>query len=133
MFLDRLEEKEKEVFLDLAIQTSKTNGMVEEKEKEMIKQYCREMEISEYTIYDSKTAEEAAVFFKDLEEWKKKIVLIELIGLGIADGKYDKKEREFIDFLADKMMISKNCIDLLEEAVKDYQIIVEKMSVVVFS
>ena len=120
MFLDKLEGKEREVFLDLAVQTAKANGMVEGKEKELIKHFCREMAISEYTIYDTKTIEEAAAFFKNAKKWKKKIIISELIGIGVADGKFNKEERKFIDELADEMEIKKECVDSLEEVVKDY-------------
>jgi len=120
MFLDKLEGKEREVFLDLAVQTAKANGMVEGKEKELIRHFCREMDISEYTIYDTKTIEEAAAFFRDAKKWKKKIIISELIGIGVADGKFNKEERKFIDELADEMEIKKDCVDSLEEVVKDY-------------
>ena len=41
MFLEKLSEREKEVFLDLARATAKANGMVEDSEKEMIRRYCQ--------------------------------------------------------------------------------------------
>lgn len=133
MFLYKLEGKEREVFLDLAVQTAKANGMVESKEKEMIKQYCREMAISEYTIFEEKTIDDIAEFFKETDTWKKKIVLIELIGLGVADDKFDKEERQFINNLAEKMGIETECINTLEENVKEYRKLVEKISGNVFS
>ena len=63
MFLEKLSEEEKEVFLDLARATAKANGMVEESEKAMIQRYCREMSMDEHKIYDVKKTDEAAAFF----------------------------------------------------------------------
>ena len=128
MYLNKLEGKEKEVFLDLAVQTAKVNGMVEEAEKEMITRYCREMSISEYTIYEPRSIDEAAEFFKEEKKWKRRIVIFELIVLSAKDGKIDKKEREFFDTLADKMGIKKGCVDDLEEDVKKYVKLTDKIT-----
>lgn len=133
MYLNRLEGKEREIFLDLAVQIAKMNGMIEDAEKELIRRCCREMAISEYTIYDTKTLDEAAAFLKDSKKWKKRIILLELIGIGVSDGKFNKKEKEFVEELAEKMGVGKGCIETLEEDVKEYHKIAEKISNDVFS
>lgn len=120
MFLEKLDEREKEVFLDLAKYTAKTNGMVEDSEKTMIQRYCREMGINEGKMYDSKSVDEAAAFFAERPGKVRNIVLTELLMLTYADKKYDKEEKAFLKDLADKMKIGKDSYDTLKKDVEKF-------------
>ncbi len=46
MFLGKLNEEEKKLFLNLAVKVAEANGIVAEAEKNMINQYCLEMGLS---------------------------------------------------------------------------------------
>ena len=127
MFLEKLDEREKEVFLDLARLTAKANGVVDDDEKEMITRYCREMNISEFKIYDTKNLDEAAAFFAGRSNKAKNIVLVELLLLCSADGKKDKDEKQFVKDLAAKMDINKETYDILKEDVNHYRDFISEM------
>ena len=89
MFLDKLNDKEKEMFLDLAVYAAQANGVVEETEKNMIMQYCKEMGVAFYDISKLHTLEEIIGVFTKSSKEKKKIVVLELLGLCYADNEFD--------------------------------------------
>ena len=127
MFLEKLNEREKEVFLDLARETAKANGMVEESEKAMIRRYCREMSMDEHKIYDVKKTDEAAEFFKTASSKARNIVIVELLILCSADGDKDKAENNFVEELSVKMGIEKETYAVLKKDVKNYLELVHDM------
>ena len=45
MYLNELSNEQKDLFMDLAIFTMKSNGVVEEQEENLVRQYCVEMNI----------------------------------------------------------------------------------------
>ncbi|MBR3636329.1 MAG: hypothetical protein IKN45_00270 [Lachnospiraceae bacterium] len=127
MFLEKLSEREKEVFLDLARATAKANGMVEDSEKEMIRRYCREMSMDEHKIYDEVTVDEAAEFLKESSSKVRNIIIVELMILCSADGEKDKEEKKFVKDLAEKIGISLETYDVLKKDVKAYHEMIHDM------
>lgn len=127
MFLEKLSEREKEVFLDLARATAKANGMVEDSEKEMIRRYCREMSMDEHKIYDEVTVDEAAEFLKGSSSKVRNIIIVELMILCSADGEKDKEEKKFVKDLAEKIGISLETYDVLKKDVKAYHEMIHDM------
>lgn len=101
MFLNQLKEENKELFLKVCVHASLSNGVFANKEKEMISEYCREMNISENVPECGET------FDATLEELsekatneEKKIIMLEILGLVKSDGVYDEKEKKFMNDLA---------------------------------
>ena len=127
MFLEKLSEREKEVFLDLARATAKANGMVEDSEKEMIRRYCREMSMDEHKIYDEVTVDEAAEFLKGSSSKVRNIIIVELMILCSADGEKDKEEKKFVKDLAEKIGISLETYDILKKDVKAFHEMIHDM------
>ncbi|MBQ1487447.1 MAG: hypothetical protein IIZ41_01620 [Lachnospiraceae bacterium] len=127
MFLEKLSEREKEVFLDLARATAKANGMVEDSEKEMIRRYCREMSMDEHKIYDEVTVDEAAEFLKESSSKVRNIIIVELMILCSADGEKDKEEKKFVKDLAEKIGISLETYDILKKDVKAFHEMIHDM------
>ena len=127
MFLEKLSEREKEVFLDLARATAKANGMVEDSEKEMIRRYSREMSMDEHKIYDEVTVDEAAEFLKESSSKVRNIIIVELMILCSADGEKDKEEKKFVKDLAEKIGISLETYDILKKDVKAFHEMIHDM------
>lgn len=128
MFLDRLNDKEKEMFLDLAVYAAQANGTVEDAEKNMIMQYCKEMSVAFYDISKLHTLDEIiGVFLKSSKE-KKKIVILELLGLCFADNEFDDIEDAFIKKVSDDIGLKDNIYDILKKDIKEYSIILGILS-----
>lgn len=98
MFLSGLSKEQKELFLDLVIFSMKIDGEVDEREENVAKQYCNEMQIE----FRSTTSLPSYVdVFKRLKEISdltdlKKITL-ELVTLMYADDNFADEEEELLE------------------------------------
>lgn len=97
MFLDGLNDKEKEKFLELAHLAIQVDGQIKESELNMFDMFKREMGKTEYIIKHENL--DSLVMFFDMQTKKsKKIVLFELAGALLSDDEYDEAEEKwFID------------------------------------
>ena len=98
MFLNMLNEQEKQEYLNLVVLAAHINGVLEDEEKIMIRGYQREMGLTNDAIPVCSELDEASVFrgFSESEVSHKKIVLFELIGLLLCDNEYDEDETRFV-------------------------------------
>lgn len=123
MFLSKLNNKEKEMFLDIAVYTAQSNGIVEDVEKELIMQYCREMGVSFYDISKLHSMQELVDFFSNVSKEKKRIVVLELLGLCYADGCMDAIETAFTEKFAQDIGLSEEIYNMIKKDVEEYSII----------
>jgi len=123
MFLDKLNDKEKEMFLDLAVYAAQANGVIEDIEKDLILQYCREMTVAFYDISKLHPLEEIIEVFSKTSKEKKRIVILEILGLCYADGDFDTVEQAFAKKFAQDIGLKDDIFDLLERDIKEYSII----------
>ena len=126
MFLNLLSKEEKQNFINLAIIAANINGSFETEEKELIKGYQREMDISkESIVLDSNDNEESVFhFFAASEKSHKKIVLFEIIGLLTCDSSFDEKEKDFVFRLSKAIGLSADDVDTLSQFALRYSDIV---------
>ena len=123
MFLDRLNDKEKEMFLDLTVYTAQANGIIEDTEKNLILQYCKEMGVAFYDISKLHTLEEVVAVFSKSSKEKKRIVLLEILGLCYADGDFDTVEQAFAKKFSQDIGLKDDLFDTLSRDIKEYSII----------
>ena len=128
MFLDRLNDKEKEMFLDLAVYTAQSNGVVEESEKNMILQYCKEMAVAFYDISKLHSLEEVIAVFAKSSKEKKKIVILELLGLCYSDDDFDEVEDAFVKKFSYDIGLKEDVYETLKKDIKEYTIILNILS-----
>lgn len=106
MFLNLLQENNKEYFLKLCVHASLANDIFAEEEKEMIYAYCQEMDVKEHIPDEIEDFEDVVnTLSEQTDEVEKNIILMEILGLIKEDGIYDEKEKEFMKKLADGMKI----------------------------
>ena len=123
MFLDRLNDKEKEMFLDLTVYSAQANGVIEDTEKNMILQYCKEMGVAFYDISKLHSLEEVIAVFSKSSKEKKRIVLLEILGLCYADGDFDTVEQAFAKKFSQDIGLKDDLFDTLSRDIKEYSII----------
>ncbi len=118
-----LSEKQKYYFLGLACSVAAIDGDFSTIEEELIKQYCREMQIS-YNSDELKTAaNDVSNSIFEITEWDitaKKIIIFELIGLALSDNRYDYSEKNFINMIGNSFDIDENFTDSCEIAISSY-------------
>ncbi|MBD5525767.1 MAG: TerB family tellurite resistance protein [Lachnospiraceae bacterium] len=128
MFLDKLNNEEQEAFLSLSVHAAKANGVVEEEEKSMIKEYCREMGHSHFNTEDVLPFEKVVEIYGNSEMQNRKIVLMEILGLLYADGTYDEKEKAFIQDFAEKICLDPETVEKQTGLIKKYLELVKEMA-----
>ncbi|MBP3810230.1 MAG: hypothetical protein ILA15_05805 [Clostridiales bacterium] len=120
MFLDRLNNEEKVMFLDLAVYAAQSNGIVDEAESKMLMQYCKEMGIAFYDVSSIHSMEEVKNCFSVTSEEKKRIVALELLGLCYIDGDFDSVESAFAEKFSRDIGVSDEVYKVLTRDIDEY-------------
>ncbi len=121
MYLAMLNEKEKEIFLEVAFGLVMVDGDYSEAEKAVINGYCQEMQCG----FDEKLmVKPMDELIKDIKlnsnNRIKKIFVFELIGLAMVDGKYHEDERAIINKLEVEFDIAPGFVKDCEDALNEY-------------
>ena len=117
MFLSKLKSEEKELFLDLGIHLASSDGDFSEVEKNNIKQMCQEMGVRERFETKLDLNEALNQFSEIADIYEKKITMIELAGIVMADGIYTLEEKAFLHKITEVFNIDKNDCDTVIELV----------------
>ncbi len=126
MFLSYLNDSEKEMFLELASQVARSDGVFCEKEKEMMEIYRKEMNMpeNEYKIKGI-GIDHAVSFFSKCPLKIQKYIFIEIGAIIFADGKYHEAEKGIVDVLKKAFAVSdekeKEMFDAVNEITKAYR------------
>lgn len=120
MFLNTLSTEEKSMFLDMAIHASQINGLVEESERSILEQYCKEMDIKPYEKTKLHSINEIKEFFSSSSEVSKRVAVLELLGLGYIDGIYDETENAVVKDFAIGIGLSEETYKLLNRDIDQY-------------
>lgn len=114
MFLSKLDQSKKELFLQLSIHAALANNILEREEEELISEYCIEMGINKYKIeIRSELNELLNQINKSCTEEEKNIIIFEIVGLLMADNEFDSFEAEFMNNVKTKLGISDEKLKML--------------------
>ncbi len=127
MFLNQLTEKEKEAFISLSIHAAKSNGEFAEEERNMISEYCKEMNLV-FVADDIMKLDEIFDLFAKADIEEKRIALLELLGLMYADGSFDNLENQFVKNFIHAIGLTEEELVKQEELLKKYMEIIEEMA-----
>ncbi len=119
MLLNRLQDKNKKLFLQLETILVHIDGEYSDTEKKIVKNHCEEMGL-EPIEYDSDVdiKELAGMINNEMSVEEKKIIFIELITVAIIDGVYDSREKEFVESLGKMLALPKEVGDQAFEMVQ---------------
>ena len=121
MFLNQLNENNKERFLNLCGHAIMADNVVEPEEMEYLALCCYEMEIPNQLPDISESLDDIiSDISKDATAYEKKIIAFELIRLFKYDGSYDEEEKTFMQPILNKLEISAETHDILEKLADDY-------------
>lgn len=107
MFLNRLSNKEKIGFLELAHYVARSDGDFSEEQKAIIKEYCTEMQID-----DIEYNEESFDIYNTLDKIQnpksRRIVLLEIMALIYSDDFLHEEERIVLEKILEEFDLSYN-------------------------
>ncbi|WP_010098516.1 hypothetical protein [Ornithinibacillus scapharcae] len=95
MFLNLLNKKESENFLELAYDAMEINGVIKESEEAIVETYRKETGLLDYQLKE-KSLEELITSFQSSTKKVKRAVIIELAGVLDADEVVDEDEKKWI-------------------------------------
>ena len=114
MFLNRLDNNSKEVFLSLAYYISTVDSLYVNIQKTLISKYLQEMNIADID-FDINQFELVDSVKKVTNKEDQKIILIELLGIVYNDGVITNIEKEMIDKIVDTWNINSSLVVVYSE------------------
>lgn len=108
MYLNTLNEEQKNIFLDLCILAAKANNVVAEDEIAIINEYCNEMHIA--ARYEEERNFDLCIedLKKDCNKRTIKIIVLELTALILSDNICDEDEEKYIQEFISRVGITKS-------------------------
>lgn len=128
MFLNQLSNKEKKAFINLSMMISKSNGVFDEAEQEMIQAYCKEMEIAFSDSEEADDIEDIVTVFKTATDHVKRIVILESLGLAYSDGQLDSKEDMLMRSFAEKIGIDEDTYKEIAVLLNKYIMVLKELT-----
>lgn len=105
MYLSELNASEKYNFLELAFYAMGVNGTHKESEKEILEAFFQECNVGEYKISNQENISSVIEKISASKETTRKIIILELFGVLLADGEYCDAEKTFMEGLAESLDI----------------------------
>lgn len=131
MFLRRLSNEQKGLFLELALKAAEANHVIEESEKVLLIAYADEMGI-EPIEYSSTELLKIITDMKRISSQKElKQMMVEIVAMTMSDLSYDEEERKFIDNLSAQWGISQDTVEKMRDCVNEYMNIINKMNALI--
>ncbi len=132
MFLNRLSNEQKELFLDLCIHASKANDDFSADEKLTIDQYCEEMHIPVRYEEKNELSGLADKLIALSSESELKIILIETAGLLLSDDSIDEFEQQFIEAFTERIGMTREQLDSVIAMLRELSGIYDRIGEFVF-
>ena len=120
MFLNCLNNKQKKLFIELAIKAAESNGIVPIEQKNMLKSFALEMNIEPQ--YTSNSDVELIISeLKSISTEKElRVILFEILGIIVSDSVFDEKERAFVNHWVEMCDFDKSNVDKMVELLQKY-------------
>lgn len=119
MYLHLLSETNKASFMAIARAICAADGNFSDSERFMLDIYAKEMGLA--SIESSIAADEAVTTLAETgSDKEKRIIVLELVGLSLADADFSTEERAFLQAVVGKFNISEEFVSQCETAVGRY-------------
>lgn len=126
MYLDMLNKEEQQYFLELARYAMGLNGEYKAEEEEVFKGFKYECQLVDYVAYRQSNIKEIISQLKGSSKKIKKVILIELFGILLADGEICEAESKFIDKISSKFRIKEYEVSRMQRWVEAMNDIVQE-------
>lgn len=120
MFLNNLSNEQKTQFVELAIKAAESNGIVALEQKNMLKCFALEMNITPVYKTDRALEEILDNLVKISSEKELKIILFEILGIIISDSAFDDSEKEFVKYMVERCNMNLGLVDKMIELLNAY-------------
>lgn len=127
MFLSELKDEQKELFLDLGIHLSMSDGEFSNSEKNTIHQMCKEMGIDERLEENVEFNVALSRLYKNATVREKRIVLLEIAGIVMADSVYSPEEKAVVEKISSALGVDYSHCEEVISLIKDLYAVYSKI------
>lgn len=121
MYLHLLSETNKTLFMAIAQAICSADGNFSDSERFMLDAYAKEMNLDLDEVDASDDVEAAVDRLAEMaSSQEKRIIVLELVGLSLADLDFSEEERVFLQDVVDKFDISKHFVMQCETVIGHY-------------
>lgn len=121
MFLNYLNEENKEGFLKICVHAALSNEIFAEEEKATLSAYCREMDVNVHVPETPESFEDLIQeLYSSTTEEERKVIVLETLALIKSDGVYDEKEQAFMKALINGLNVSEGDLSKFIELLNKY-------------
>lgn len=128
MYLNLLNTEQKEIFLDISLCVSRADKNFSDLEKDMITKLCAEMQIPVRYIVRNDFEDSINRLAEISSERIKRIIILELAGIVMADSVYVEEEKEIMFKVAEKFGLNYKEIENVISMITDLFVIYRKMA-----
>lgn len=133
MYLRRLSQPAKEVFIEIAKYLCNADGIVDKREEKLLAAYGEELQMSISLDLPKKSLEALAMDLNAAtDRIQKRIVVFELMGLALVDGNYTDEEKAFFKLLGKKLDLRPTFTERCEASIREYMAVQKKIDEVIF-
>ncbi len=119
MYLNRLNDEQKDLFIDLCIHAAYANEKFVDEEKELINAYCDEMHLSDVRYESRKTLDDVTDRLTEISsKTELRIILLEIGALMLSDNVYDEHEQAFMKELAHRSGLTDKGLEEMFDCLK---------------
>jgi uncharacterized membrane protein YebE (DUF533 family) len=121
MFLGSLNQRQKELFIQLCIHAALANGIIESEESILIDEYCKEMAIDNPGTKASISMKDALLELKSISSTQElNIITFEIAAIFVSDGEYTEDEIYFMDELTNAFNIDEEKAEKMINQIEEY-------------
>ena len=133
MYLRRLSQPAKEVFIDIAKYLCNADGIVDKREEKLLAAYGEELQMTISLDAPQKSLEALATNLNAAtDRIQKRIVVFELMGLALVDGTYADEEKAFFKLLGEKLDLRPTFTERCEASIRAYMAVHKEIDEVIF-
>jgi uncharacterized tellurite resistance protein B-like protein len=114
MFLNRLDNNSKQLFLNLAYSVAQSDELFSDMQKELIKNYASEMDIDNIDFNKNNFDLESELKKVQNKDYQK-IILIEILAIVYSDNIMHPAEKEIIDTIVDTWNLNSSLVTVYGE------------------
>jgi hypothetical protein len=129
MYLTNLNERQKELFIQLSIHAALANDILEDAEATLISEYCKEMAIENPGVEVKMDLKDVLLELKAISsEQELNIITFEIAALFVFDNEYDKDEKCFMNKLIQVFNIDKEKLKKMFDHINEYSQLVGRIT-----
>lgn len=131
MYLNSLTQEEKCAFYSIANSIISADGLIREKEAEMMQKYLEEMELTDALPVQS--FDDALAMLENTAQTTKRKLYFELVGITMCDDEYERKEKSVLTKISDSFGLLREEASEIAACVAQFNELQQKLDYIIYN